>query len=1055
MPKFFIDRPIFAWVISLLIMLAGIMAITHLPVAQYPSVAPPSVSISANYAGASAQTVQDTVTTVIEQQMNGLDHLLYMSSSSSASGQSMVSLFFEPGTDPDLAQVQVQNKLQLAIPNLPATVQQQGIVVAKSTRNFLMFFALSSTNGMDAITLGNFLASTVLDPVSRVSGVGQANLFGTEYAMRIWLNPRKLQDYRLTASDVIGAVQAQNAQVPVGQLGMLPAVQGQELNVTLQGQTTLTTTKQFGEILLRVNQDGSRVHLRDVARVELAGATYATQARVNGRPAAAIGIRLAPSANALATAEAVRAKVKQLSQFFPAGVIVDFPYDSTEFIRASIEEVVKTLAEAILLVFFIIYFFLQNLRTAFIPTIVVPVALLGTFAVMYVLGFSINVLTMFGMVLAIGILVDDAIVVTENVERIMNEEGLSPRDATRKAMEQITGALIAISLVLTAVFIPMAFFGGSVGAIYRQFSLSLVASMSFSVFLAMTLTPALCAHMLPPVEMGHHFQKRGFWGWFNRKFDAATHRYQGWVGSIVRRSVRYLLLYGGIVAVVAWMFHRLPSSFLPSEDQGYFINSITLPVGATTQRTVAVLKQLEDYYLSQPEIADVIDVAGFSFNGQAQNAALAFVHLKPWNKRPGAKHSVQAVIGRAFVALGRIPDAIIYPMNPPPIPELGVASGFDFELEDRGGLSHAKLMQAKETLLSLAATNSAVTQLRLQGLEDTPELKLDVDQTKAAALGVSLADLNATLTACYGSYYINNFVNGNRVERVIVQLDAPYRMLPQDLGRTYVRSRSGSMVPLAELVSTRWIYGSPALQHYNGFPSLEMVGSAPPGVSLGQAMEAMGALVKKLPNGIGYEWTGQSYEELLSSRQAPLLLTLSILVVFLALAALYENWSIPLAVILVVPLGVLGALLGAMMRGLPNDVFFKVGLLTIIGLSAKNAILIVEFAKDLQAQGKGLIEATLTAARLRLRPILMTSLAFILGVMPLAVSTGAGAASRHDIGTGVVGGMITATILAIFFVPVFYVIVRRVFKGKISPAPVLSQPAGPDGNDRNTDTAKS
>jgi multidrug efflux pump len=1042
MPRFFIDRPIFAWVIALFIMLAGVMAITHLPVAEYPSVAPPSISITANYAGASAETVQDTVTTVIEQQMNGLDHLLYMSSSSSASGQSQVTLYFEPGTDPDIAQVQVQNKLQLAVPNLPATVQQQGIVVAKSTRNFLMFFALSSTNSsFNNITLGNYISSSILDPISRVNGVGEADLFGTQYAMRIWLNPQKLEDYGLTASDIISAVQAQNAQVPAGQLGMLPAVKGQELNVTLQGQSTLTTAKQFGNILLRVNQDGSRVYLHDVARVELAGENYTTQVRVDGRPAAAVGIHLAPGANALATADAVRAKVKQLSQFFPAGVRVDFPYDTTEFIRASIREVVKTLVEAVIMVFLIIYFFLQNLRTAFIPTIVVPVALLGSFAIMYLMGFSINVLTLFGLVLAIGILVDDAIVVTENVERIMNEEGLSPRDATRKAMEQITGALIAISLVLTAVFIPMAFFGGSVGAIYRQFSLSLVACMGFSIFLAMSLTPALCASMLPPVEKGHHFEKKGFWGWWNRSFAAGTHRYEGWVGRILGRRGIYMLLYLVIIAVVGWLFVRLPSAFLPSEDQGYFINSITLPVGATQQRTRAVLKQIEQYYFKQPEVSDVIDVAGFSFNGQGQNAALAFVHLKPWSERPGAEHSVQAIIGRAFMHFSQIPDAVIYPINPPPIPELGIQAGFDMELEDQGGLGHARLMQARDELMAMAATNADITQIRMQGLEDTPELKLDVDKTKAAALGVSLADLNTTLTTCFGSYYINNFVDGNRVQRVIAQLDAPYRMLPQDLGKVFVRSSSGSMVPLSELVTTHWIYGSPSLQHYNGFPAVEMVGGAPPGKSIGQAMDAMTKLVKKLPKGIGYEWTGQSYEELISSKQAPLLLSLSILVVFLALAALYENWSIPLAVILVVPLGVLGALLGATLRGLPDDVFFKVGLLTIVGLSAKNAILIVEFAKDLQAEGHGLIEATLTAVRLRLRPILMTSLAFILGVMPMALSSGAGAASRHDMGTGVIGGMISATILAIIFVPVFYVVVRRLFQSKPSqlPAPIHNE----------------
>ncbi len=1036
MPRFFIDRPIFAWVLSVFIMLAGAMSLSHLPIEEYPSVAPPSIAITANYAGASAETVQSTVTEVIEEQMNGLDHLLYMSSSSSSSGQSQVQLYFEPGTDPDLAQVQVQNKLQLATPSLPITVQQAGVTVNKSTRNFLMFFALYSTNGMSDITLGNYISATILDPIRRVTGVGEADLFGTQYAMRIWLDPQKLEDYAVTASDIIAAVQAQNAEVPVGQLGMLPAVKGQELNVTVQGQSTLNTPEQFGNIILRVNPDGSRIYLRDVAHIELAGQSYITQVHVNGHLAAAVGIRLEPGANALATAKAVRAKVKQLSGFFPAGVSVNFPYDSTEFISGSIHEVVKTLIEAVIMVFLIIYFFLQNLRTAFIPTIVVPVALLGSFAIMYLLGFSINVLTLFGLVLAIGILVDDAIVVTENVERIMNEEGLSPRDATRKAMQQITGALIAISLVLTAVFIPMAFFGGSVGAIYRQFSLALVSCMGFSIFLAMSLTPALCASLLPPVEKGHHFEKRGFWGWWNRSFAATTHRYEGWVGRVIGRAPLYLLGYLVILVAVAWLFVRLPSSLLPTEDQGYFINSIQLPVGATQQRTEAVLEQVQKYYSQQPEVQDCIEVAGFSFNGQAQNSAIAFVHLKPWSERPGTQHSVQTVIGKAFMALSQVRDAFIYPLNPPPIPELGIQAGFDMELEDQGGLGHSKLMAAKNQLLGMAATNHDIVQPQMQGLEDTPELKLTVDKVKAGALGVSLADLNTTLTTCFGSYYINNFISGNRVDQVLAQLDAPYRMLPQDLGKVYVRAANGAMAPLSEMVATHWIYASPALQHFNGFPAVEIVGSPAPGVSLGQTMDDMQSMVTKLPSGIGYEWTGQSYQEIISSKQAPILLALSILVVFLALSALYENWSIPLAVILVVPLGVLGALLGAHLRGLPNDVFFKVGLLTIVGLSAKNAILIVEFAKDLQAEGVGLAEATLTAARMRLRPILMTSLAFILGMMPMAISTGAGAASRHDMGTGVIGGMISATLLAIFLVPVFYVIIRRIFKkGKIAPAP--------------------
>jgi multidrug efflux pump len=1053
MPKFFIDRPVFAWVISLFIMMAGVMAIFHLPVAEYPSVAPPSISITANYLGASAETVQNTVTTVIEEQMSGLDHLLYMSSSSSSSGQSQVLLYFEPGTDPDIAQVDVQNKLQLAIPSLPTTVQQQGLVVAKATHNFLMFFTLSSTNGKyDAITLGNYIQSTLLDPVSRVNGVGEADLFGSQYAMRLWLNPNKLKDYSISAADVVAAVQAQNQEVPVGQLGMLPAVNGQEINIAIQGQSTLNTPEQFGNIVLRVNPNGSRVFLHDVARIELAGQNYTFGVRTDGRPCAAVGIHLEPGANALATADAVRAKVKQLSQFFPPGIIVTWPYDSTEFIRASIEEVVKTLLEAIVMVFLILYFFLQNLRTAFIPTIVVPVALLGSFAIMQLLGFSINVLTMFGLVLAIGILVDDAIVVTENVERIMNEEGLSPRDATRKAMSQITGALIAISLVLTAVFIPMAFFGGSVGAIYRQFSLALVSCMGFSIFLAMSLTPALCASLLPPVEKGHHFQKRGFWGWFNRKFDATTHRYEGWAGRIIKRSPVYLLLYVAILGAVGWLFVRLPTAFLPAEDQGYFFNFIQLPVDATQQHTVEVLKKMEQYYFNQPEVQDVIDVAGFSFAGQAQNAAIAFVHLKPWNQRPGAGHAVETIIGKAFMGLGQIPDATIYPVNPPPIPELGIVAGFDFELEDQAGLGHNALMAAKNQLLGMAyADTNFISRPYMQGLDDTPELRLDVDQVKAGALGVSLADLDTTLTTYFGSYYINNFVDGNRVQHVVAQLDAPYRMLPQDVGNAYVRAGT-NMAPLSEMVKTHWIYASPSLQHYNGFPSLEILGAAPPGVSIGQSMDAMQELAKKLPKGIGYEWTGQSYEQLLSAKQAPILLALSILVVFLALSALYESWSIPMAVILVIPLGMLGALLGAQLRGLPNDVFFKVGLLTIIGLSAKNAILIVEFAKDLEAQGMGLIEATLTGARLRLRPILMTSLAFILGVMPMAVSTGAGAAGRHDMGTGVIGGMISATLLAIFLVPLFYMIVRRIFKGKIA-APISGH-SGPGEAAHNDNAPK-
>jgi multidrug efflux pump len=1032
MAKFFIDRPVFAWVVSLLILLIGGLAITKLPVAQYPNIAPPSVSVTAIYAGASAETLQDTVTSVIEQQMNGIDGLLYMSSTSESSGQSTITLYFQPGTNPDIAQVQVQNKLQLATPSLPASVQQQGVVVAKATRNFLMFFTLSTKDGsMDEIALGNYIAANVLDPIRRVTGVGEANLFGSQYAMRIWMNPDKLNSFGLGASDVITAIQAQNIQVPVGQLGARPAIPGQELNVTLQGRSTLRTPEEFGKILLRVNADGSRVLLRDVAKIALGGQDYGTQARVNGRPSAAVAIKLTPTANALSTADAVREKVKELAKFFPPGVQVDFPYDSSAFVRISVEEVIKTLLEAIVLVFLVMYLFLQNIRATLIPTIVVPVALMGTFATMMAFGFSINVLTMFGMVLAIGLLVDDAIVVVENVERIMSEEGLSPKEATRKAMGQITGALIGITLVLTAVFIPMAFFGGSVGAIYRQFSLSLVASMVFSVILAMSLTPALCATLLTPVEKGHHHEKRGFFGWFNRGFAASSRKYQSIVAKMLGHAAVYLLIYGVILVAVALLYVRLPSSFLPEEDQGYILTSIQLPVGATQERTLEVLKKAEDYYLKQPEVDSLITLAGFGFSGRGQNNGLAFIRLKDWRERSGAQHSASGVVKKAFGSLMAVKDAIIFPLNPPPISELGNASGFDFQLQDKGGLGHEALMAARNQMLQMAAKNPVLAGVRPQGLEDTPELKIDIDEAKAGALGVSLADINTTLQANFGSFYVNNFVNGNRVQQVIVQLDAPYRMQPEDINKVYVRNRTGTMVPLSALASLKWSYGSPRLERYNGLASMEIVGTAAPGRSSGEAMQAMEDMAKQLPVGIGYEWTGQSYEERLSGAQAPALYALSLLIVFLCLAALYESWSIPFSVLLVVPLGIVGALLAATMRSLPNDVYFKVGLLTTIGLSTKNAILIIEYAKDLQASGMSLIQATLEAVHLRLRPILMTSLAFVLGVMPLALSRGAGSASQHAIGTGVAGGMISATVLAIFMVPVFFVVVRRIFKGKV------------------------
>ena len=1042
MARFFIDRPVFAWVVSILIMVLGALAITQLPVAQYPNVAPPSISVTASYAGASAETLQDTVTSVLEQQLNGIDNLIYMSSSSDAAGQATITLYFLPGTNPDTAQVQVQNKVQLATPSLPRTVQEQGVVVAKATRNFMMFFTLSTEDGsLDEVALGNFIASSVLDPIRRVTGVGEALMFGSQYAMRIWLNPDKLTSYGLTPSDVTAAIQAQNVQVPVGQIGANPAVEGQQLNVIMQGRTTFRTVEEFENILLRMDPEGSRVLLKDVARVALGAENYGTKARVNGNPSAAVAIKLAPSANALTTAAAIREKVAELAAFFPPGVRVDYPLDTSTFVRISIKEVVKTLLEAILLVFLVMYLFLQNFRATLIPTIVVPIALLGTFAVMLAAGFSINVLTMFGMVLAIGILVDDAIVVVENVERIMAEEGLPPLEATRKAMDQITGALIGISLVLTAVFIPMAFFSGSVGNIYRQFSVALVTSMLFSVFLAMSLTPALCATLLKPVQAGHKHEKRGFFGWFNRNFARATDKYQGSVRWILGHNGAALAAFAVIVALVALIYVRMPSSFLPAEDQGYFITNIQLPVGATQERTDAVLAEIEEYFLAQPEIESFITVAGFSFNRRRQNSALSFGRLKDWSEREGDEHTVFALVERAAAKFASVKDAIIFPLNPPAIAELGNSTGFDFILQDRSGLGHDKLMEARDQLLAMAATNENMVAVRPQGLEDAAQLQIKVDEIKATALGVSIGDINSTLQTSFGSAYVNNFINGNRVQRVIVQLDAPYRMSPTDIKKLFVRNINGDMVPLSSFTTVEWTYGSPQLQKYNGFPSIEIVGSAAPGKSTGDAMTAMEEMAAKLPSGFGFEWTGQSYEERLSGAQAPMLYILSLLVVFLCLAALYESWAIPFSVILIVPLGILGALLAAAMRGLPNDVFFKVGLLTTVGLATKNAILIIEYAKDLQAQGRGLIDATLEAVHLRLRPILMTSFAFILGVMPLVISNGAGSASQNAIGTGVAGGMLAATVLGIFFVPVFYVVVRRIFK----PRPARQLDAGNEG----------
>ncbi len=1029
MAKFFIDRPVFAWVIALFILLAGSLSIMRLPIAQYPTIAPPSIQITANYPGATAQTLDESIISLIEQEMNGADGLQYIESQSQANGQAQVTVTFLPGTNADLAAVDVQNRLKRVEPRLPQAVTQQGVQVIKARSNFLLFTTLSSTDGrLDPVALGDYLSRNVLNELKRVPGVGQAQLFGTERAMRVWIDPSKLIGLKLTPADITAAIRAQNAQVASGALGDLPNVNTQQVTAPIVVTGQLSTPEEFGNIVLRATASGSTVRLRDVARIEIGGQVYATSARLNGKPTAAVGVQLAPTANALATAKAVRARMDELSKYFPAGVKYDIPYDTSRFIQISIEEVVKTLLEAVLLVFLVMYLFLQNIRYTLIPTIVVPVALMGTFATMLLFGFSINVLTMFGMVLAIGILVDDAIVVVENVERIMREEGLSPRDATRKAMGQITGAIIGITLVLVAVFIPMALFGGAVGAIYRQFSLSMVSSMVFSALMALTLTPALCATLLKPIEAAHHHDKKGFFGWFNRGFHRTANGYQSMVGRILGRTLRYMVVFGLIAACVALLYARLPSSFLPQEDQGYLITNVQLPPGASVNRTMQVLEQIEQYYLKQPGVARVVAVAGFSFSGSGQNAALVFTPLKDWSER-NADQSANAIAGRAFGALSQIKDAIVFPLSPPPIPELGNATGFTMRLQDRSGVGYDALLNARNQLLGMASKSPVLTGVRPDGLEPTPQLQLNIDRDKANALGVSFADINSTLSTALGSSYVNDFPNQGRQQRVVVQVDIPQRMQPEDILKLYVRNTQGEMVPFSAFTSSQWIVGPVQLFRYNGYPSMRISGNAAPGRSTGEAMEEMEKLVSQLPQGIGLEWTGQSLEEKTSGAQAPALFLLSLLAVFLVLAALYESTTIPLAVLLVVPLGVFGALLGATLRGMPNDVYFKVGLIAIIGLSAKNAILIIEFAKDLQAQGKGLIEATLEAVHLRFRPIIMTSLAFILGVLPLVVATGAGSASQRAIGTGVMGGMITATALAVFLVPVFFVVIRRIFKG--------------------------
>src|SRR5216683_2953003 len=1035
MAKFFIDRPIFAIVIAILVMLTGGLSILSMPVEQYPTIAPPSIQITATYPGASAETVENTVVQVIEQQMSGLDHLLYLSSNADDSGQATTTLTFAAGTNPDIAQVQVQNKLQLATPLLPAQVQQAGIRVTKSSNGYLLIAGfVSSDNSMSRYDIANYVVSHLQDPLSRINGVGNFNVFGTQYAMRIWLDTDKLNSFALTPVDVTTAITSQNVQVAGGQLGGTPAPTTQRLTATITEATLLHTPAEFENILLKVNPDGSQVRIRDVASIGLGAETYFIDSKYGGQPASGIGIQLAPGANALDTAKAVRAKIDELKPYFPHGLQVVYPYDITPFVKISITEVVKTLFEGIVLVFLVMYLFLQNLRATLIPTIAVPVVLLGAFGIMAAFGFTINTLSMFGLVLAIGLLVDDAIVVVENVERVMADEGLSPIEATRKAMGQITGALVGVAVVLSAVFIPVAFSGGSVGAIYRQFSLTIVSAMLLSVFVALSLTPALCAMILKPLEKGGEKQKRGFFGAFNRGFEHGRDKYVGGVRHVMNRFGRWLLIYGALAAAVGLLFVRLPTGFLPNEDQGIAYMQVQTPAGGTQGRTWTVLEDVSNYLLHQEAAAvdATFEIAGLNFAGRGQSQGLVFVRFKDWSMRKRADLTAQAVLARTAKHFASYQDAVIIPINPPAIPGLGTSSGFDLELEDRGGLGHDKLMQARDQLISLAKQDPTLALVRPNGLNDNPTYKIDIDRQKASAFGINLSDVDQTFSIAWGSKYVNNFLDTDgRIKKVYAQADAPFRMNPEDLRSLYVRNTKGSMVPFTSFARGSWSYGSPKLERYNGVSSVEIQGQAAPGKSTGQAMAVMQKLAQQLPAGIGYEWTGVSLQEQQSGSQAPLLYGLSILVVFLSLAALYESWTVPISVVMVVPLGVLGALAAATALHLENDVFFQVGLLTTIGLSSKNAILIVEFARDLEAQGKSAIEAAAAAARLRMRPILMTSLAFVLGVLPLAIASGAGSGSENAVGRGVIGGMLSATFLAPFLIPMFFfVITEKVFKSK-------------------------
>ncbi len=1026
MARFFIDRPIFAWVVAIFIMLAGLLAIPMLPIAQYPNVAPPQISVSTSYPGASPEDIYQSVTRPIEEELNGVPGLIYFESTSESSGRISINVTFEPGTNIGEAQVEVQNRIARVEPRLPRSVTQQGLRVEQAGTSFLMMVALTSVDGnTDAIGLGDYLSRNVLGELRRVPGVGSAQLFATQRSMRIWMDPDKMLGLSLTSNDVISAIQAQNSQVAAGRIGASPNPAGQQISATVNVQGQLTSPEEFGSIVLRANPDGSSVRLRDVARVEVGGESYNFSSRLNGKPSAAIGVQLSPTGNALQTSEGVRATMEELSQYFPQGIEYEIPYDTSPFVKISIEKVIHTLIEAIILVFIVMFVFLQNIRYTIIPTLVVPVALLGTCAIMYVSGFSINVLTMFAMVLAIGILVDDAIVVVENVERIMAEEHLSPKEATRKAMGQISGAIIGITLVLTAVFVPMAFFPGAVGIIYQQFSLTMVVSILFSGFLALSLTPALCASFLKPIKAGHH-EKRGFFGWFNRNFDKASHKYSSSVGGIIKRSGRFMVIYAALLAGLGWAYMQLPSSFLPNEDQGYLIVDIQAPAEASTERTLQSIQQIEKIFMEEPAVERVIAVSGFSFSGSGQNAGLAFATLKDWSQR-GPEDSAAAISARINGKLWGLPDAMSFALSPPPIQGLGNSSGFTFRLQDRSGAGQTALSAAGAQLMAAARKSPILAGLRIEGMPDAAQVNLIIDREKANTFGVTFSDINATISANMGSSYVNDFPNAGRMQRVTVQAEQGQRMKTEDLLNLNVRNANGGMVPVSSFASVEWVRGPSQVVGYNGYPAIRISGQSAPGYSSGDAIAEMERLARELPSGFGFEWTGQSLQEIQSGSQAPALIGLSVLFVFLLLAALYESWSIPISVMLVVPLGVIGSVAAVMLRGMPNDVYFLVGLVAIIGLSAKNAILIIEFAKDLRAEGKSTYDATVEAAHLRFRPILMTSLAFSLGVLPMAIASGASAASQNAIGTGVLGGMISATILAIFFVPVFFVFVMRIF----------------------------